>query len=87
MKYNVNKDIKVMNEISNMIKESGTFEILNDRQHGRYSLNGVTVDVDLDTYSCGCGIESPDDVKQYEDLTNPIFLEACSSIAHQLGLD
>ena len=87
MKYDVNKDIQNMNKISNMIKESGSFEILDDKKHGRYTLKTATADVDLDTYSCGCGIESPEDVKQYEDLTNPIFLEACSSIAHQLSLD
>ena len=87
MKYDLNKDIRIMNKVSKMIKESGTFQILEDKQHGRYTLDTATADVDLDTYSYGCGIESPDDVKQYEDLTNPIFLEACSSIAHQLGLD
>lgn len=87
MKYDANRDIQNMNKISEMIKKSGSFEILDNKQHGRYTLKTATVDVDLDTYSYGCGIEFPEDVKQYENLTNPIFLEACSSIAHQLGLD
>lgn len=87
MKYDLNKDIRIMNKVSKMIKESGTFQILEDKQHGRYTLDTAIAYVDLNTYSCGCGITNPDDAKQYEDLTNPIFLEVCTAIAGQLGLN
>ena len=90
MKYHMNRDIEIMNAISKLIKESGSFEILNE-EYGRYTLTfagkTATADVNIDTYTYGCGLNSAEDAKKYEDLMNPIFLCVCTEIAEQLDFE
>lgn len=77
-------------KVAEMLKTSGRFELLPDMPgYGRYTLtvDGKTASaiVDIDTLTRGAGLDSADDVKEYEDITNPVFDEACTSIAFQLG--
>lgn len=85
---NANDQIGIENKVADLLRKNGSFEILS-KDLGRYTLtvDGKTVsaDIDIDALTYGGGMEDPSEVKEFEDIMNQTFSEACTSIAFQLG--